>query len=229
MKTALITGAAGNLGRAVTERFISGGYFVSGTVIPGDHSNLDFSADQFEKTSLDLMDEKAAGKLVMDLAERKGKIDSAILTVGGFAMGSVKDTSARDIMGQYQLNFETTYNVARPLFTKMMEQGHGRIFMMGSKPGLSTANGKGMVAYSLAKSLLFRLAELMNNESRHLDVVTTVVVPSTIDTPQNRKAMPDGNFDNWVTPQAIAEILFWHCSAEASVLREPVLKVYNKA
>jgi NAD(P)-dependent dehydrogenase (short-subunit alcohol dehydrogenase family) len=141
-------------------------------------------------------------------------------------------------MKQYKLNFETAYNVARPVFIQMMKQNSGRIFIIGSKPGLDARNGKGMIAYSLAKSLIFRLAELMNDEAKARlndavgqgkNVVTSVIVPSTIDTPQNRTAMPDAKFDNWVKPEAIADVVYWHCTDEASVIREPVIKVYNHA
>ena len=62
-----------------------------------------------------------------------------------------------------------------------------------------------------------------------VNVVTSVVVPSTIDTPPNRKAMPDTNFGNWVKPEAIADVIHWHCTKEAAVLRESILKVYNYA
>ena len=153
--------------------------------------------------------------------EKHGSIDAAILTVGGFAMGKIAETKTADIAKQYKLNFETAYNVARPVFVQMLKQNSGRIFIIGSKPGLSAKNGKGMVAYGLAKSLIFRLAELMNDEAKGKNVVTSVVVPSTIDTPQNRKAIPDGNFDSWVKPEAIADVIYWHCTDEASVLREP--------
>jgi NAD(P)-dependent dehydrogenase (short-subunit alcohol dehydrogenase family) len=86
-----------------------------------------------------------------------------------------------------------------------------------------------MIAYALGKSLVFRLAELMNDEAKATNVVTTVVVPGTIDTPQNRKAMPDANFSNWVTPQAIADVIFYHTTNEAMALRESILKVYNNS
>src|SRR5258706_7703257 len=112
---------------------------------------------------------------------------------------------------------------------QMMKQSNGRIFIIGSRPGLDAKSGKGMVAYGLAKSLIFRLAELMNDEAKGHNVVTSVVVPSTIDTPQNRKSMPDAKFDNWVKPEAIADVIYWYCTDEASVLREPVIKVYNNA
>jgi NAD(P)-dependent dehydrogenase (short-subunit alcohol dehydrogenase family) len=87
--------------------------------------------------------------------------------------------------------------------------------------------GKSMVAYSLSKSLVFRLAEIMNEEARGTDVVVSVVVPGTIDTPQNRESMPSADFNKWVTPAAIADVIFYYCSTEGRVLREPVLKVYG--
>jgi NAD(P)-dependent dehydrogenase (short-subunit alcohol dehydrogenase family) len=90
----------------------------------------------------------------------------------------------------------------------MLKQNRGRIFIVGSKPGLDAKNGRGMVAYSLAKSLIFRLAELMNDEAKGKNVVINVVVPSTIDTAPNRGAMPDANFDSWVKPEAIAVSYF---------------------
>ena len=86
-----------------------------------------------------------------------------------------------------------------------------------------------MVAYSLAKSLIFRLVELMNDEAKGKNVVTSVVVPSTIDTPQNRKSMPDVNPANWVKAEQIADIIYFYCSEKAEVLREPVIKVYSNA
>ncbi len=190
---------------------------------------MDLPASKFEKVVVDLMDEDDSQKVADEIIIKHGSIDVAILTVGGFAMGKIAETKTADIAKQYQLNFETTYNIARPVFVQMLKQNSGRIFIIGSKPGLTAKNGKGMVAYSLAKSLIFRLAELMNEEAKGKNVVTSVVVPGTIDTPQNRKSIPDGNFDNWVKPEAIADVIYWHCTDEAGILREPVLKVYNNA
>ncbi len=229
MKIAIVTGATGNMGQAVVKKFINEGYFVVGTSVPADATQLDFPADKFEKIIVDLGDEDASGKFIDEVLSKYKNIDAAVLTVGGFAMGSIADTKTSDVMKQYKLNFETAYNVARPIFVEMMKQNNGRIFIIGSKPGLDVRNGKGMVAYGLAKSLIFRLAELMNQEAKGKNVVTSVVVPSTIDTVPNRKSMPDANFGNWVKPEAIADVIYWHCTDEASVLREPVLKVYNKA
>jgi len=228
-RTIIVTGASGNLGQAVVKKFIGEGYFVVGTVIPGDNVSIDFPADKFEKVIVNLMSEEDAQQFVSSVITKYKTISAAILTVGGFAMGKITDTTTDDIARQYKLNFETVYNVARPAFVNMLQQNRGRIFIIGSKPGLSTKNAKGMVAYSLAKSLIFRLAELMNDEAKGKNVVVNVVVPSTIDTPQNRKSMPDAHFDNWVKPEAIADAIYWYCTGEANILREGVLKVYNNA
>jgi NAD(P)-dependent dehydrogenase (short-subunit alcohol dehydrogenase family) len=229
MKVAIVTGSSGNMGQAVVKKFMAEGYFVIGTVIPNDTVPMDFPADQFEKVVVDLMNEDDSQKFVESTLEKHSTIDAAILTVGGFAMGKIAETKTADVAKQHKLNFETAYNVARPVFLQMLKQNSGRIFIIGSKPGLNAKNGKGMVAYGLAKSLIFRLAELMNDEAKGKNVVTSVVVPSTIDTPQNRQAIPDGKFDSWVKPEAIADVIYWHCTEAAAVLREPVLKVYNNA
>ena len=226
---AIVTGASGNLGQAVVKKFIAEGYKVVGTVIPNDPVTFDYPADQFEKVVVDLMSEENSGKFVADTIVKYGSVDAAVLTVGGFAMGKIADTSTADIQKQFKLNFETAYNVARPVFTQMMKQNRGRIFIIGSRPGLHAISGSGMIAYGLAKSLIFRLSELMNLEAKQNNVVTSVVVPSTIDTHQNRKAMPDADFNNWVKPEDIANIIYYHCTDEAAALRETLIKIYNNS
>src|SRR5687767_9692324 len=141
MKTAIVTGASGNLGQAVIKKLIDGGYRIIGTVIPNDPIALDFSSGQFEKVVVDLMNEDAAQKFIDSVIEKYKSIDVTVLTVGGFAMGKIVETKTGDILKQYKLNFETTYNVARPVFVHMMQQGRGRIFIIGSKPGLEARYG----------------------------------------------------------------------------------------
>jgi len=228
-KTAIVTGASGNMGQAVIKKFLAEGYTVIGTIVPNDPAPFDIVDDKLEKVIVDLMSEDDSQKFVQAVIAKHGTIDVAVLTVGGFAMGSIAETKTSDIYKQYHLNFETAYNVARPAFVQMMEQKKGRLFLIGSKPGLSAVNSKGMIAYGLGKSLIFRLAELMNAEAKGTDVVTSVIVPSTIDTPQNRKSMPDTDFNKWVKPEAIADVIHFYCSDGAAVLREPVIKIYNNA
>jgi NAD(P)-dependent dehydrogenase (short-subunit alcohol dehydrogenase family) len=111
----------------------------------------------------------------------------------------------------------------------MKENGSGRIVFIGSRPALEAKAGKELIAYGLSKSLLFKLAEYINAEAKGKNVTATVVVPSTIDTPLNRKNMPDANPDKWVKPEALANILEFIVSDKSSPLRETVLKVYNNS
>jgi NAD(P)-dependent dehydrogenase (short-subunit alcohol dehydrogenase family) len=226
-KTAIVTGASGNMGQAVVKKFLAEGYNVVGTIVPNDPAPFDIADDKLEKVVVDLMSEDDAEKFVHNVVTKYGTVDAVVATVGGFAMGTVANTKTSDIYKQYKLNFETAYNVAQPAFVQMLEQKSGRIFLIGSKPGLSAVNGKGMIAYGLGKSLIFRLAELMNAEAKGTGVVTSVVVPSTIDTPQNRKSMPDADISAWVKPEAIAAAIYFYCTPDAAVLREPVIKIYN--
>lgn len=227
MKTAIVTGASGNLGQAIINKFLDQGYFVIGTVIPNDPVSLEIKDIRFEKAEVDLFNEGDSASFIKSIVEKYTTIDVVVLTVGGFALGTVGETSTGDVINQIRLNFETAYNIVRPVFNQMTKQNQGRIFMTGSRPGLHSFHGNGMVAYSLGKSLLFRLADLLNDEAKGSDVVTSIIVPSTIDTPQNRRAMPGANFNDWVKPDEIADIIHYHCSSEARSLRETVIKVYG--
>ncbi len=227
--TALITGAHGNMGRALIHRLAADGFHVIGV---DAHASTPHASDQSspdESHAVDLMNEESAGAFVQSIIATHHRIDVAVLTVGGFAMGSIADTKTSDVAQQYKLNFETAYNVARPAFLQMMKQGAGRLFLVGARPALSAAGSKGMVAYGLAKSLIFRVAEMMNDEAKGTNVSVHVIVPSIIDTPQNRSAMPEADFAKWVTPEAIAEVVAFHASERASALREAVIKVYGAA
>ena len=202
MRTAIVTGASGNLGQAVVQKFLSEGYAVEGT------GSLLIDAPHFHSLPVDLVNEEAAGEWVQSVIAKHKTIEVAVLTVGGFAMADIAGTTTAMIGQQYRLNFETAYNVARPVFVQMRKQGAGTIFLIGSKAGMEAGTSKGMIAYGLSKSLLFRLAELMNEEAAGTAVKTIVIVPSTIDTPQNSVAMPGADFSTWQTPGFIANTIF---------------------
>jgi NAD(P)-dependent dehydrogenase (short-subunit alcohol dehydrogenase family) len=223
-QVALVTGSHGNMGRAIVERFTREGF-----VVVGADAHMPREVVSYEAHAVDLMNEDAADAFVQSMIAKHSQIDVAVLTVGGFAMGSIAETKTADIMQQYKLNFETVYNVARPVFLQMMKQGAGRLFLVGARPALTAAGGKGMVAYGLAKSLIFRLAEMMNDEAKSANVSVNVIVPSIIDTPQNRSAMPSADFSRWVTPEQIAEAVAFHSSEHAGALRESVIKIYGGA
>ncbi len=224
----LVSGASGHLGQAVISHFLNDGNHVAG--IAGSNKGLLFSDHpHYIHYQADLRNETAAAEVVTKLTGQWQRIDAAVLTAGGYAGGKLAGTSTASVHEQLQLNFDTAYNLARPLWLQMMVQGYGRLFLIGSRPGLHMEQAHGSVAYGLSKSLLFRLAELLNHDAGTANVVTSVVVPSTIDTPPNREAMPDADFAKWVKPEAIAALIAYHCSDAADALRAPIIKAYNAA
>lgn len=225
-KNALITGASGNLGRAVVEKFLADGYQVIATTSPGKGLGHKLSGS-IATYEADLTDERSVNEIIGKIIGEYKTIDAAILTVGGFAMGDIQSTDGAAVQKMISLNFSTAYFVARPVFNQMITQSSGRIILFGARPALMASQGKNMVAYSLSKSLIFRLSELLNAEAAGKNVVTAVVVPGTIDTPVNRESMPQADFSKWVTPEEVTANIQYLISAEARTLRDPVLKLYG--
>lgn len=225
-RTVIITGASGNLGTAAVDAFLNTGYRViaTGSTSPGvegaGNENLEYRA-------VNLLLEHEANAFVEEVITAHGTVDGGLLLVGGFALGGIEVTGADELKKMYALNFETAYFVARPLFKHMLDKGYGRIVFVGARPAIIAQQGKGMIAYALSKALLFQLAELLNQEAKGMNVVASVIVPGTIDTPQNRESMPDGNHKDWLKPAAIAAILEFICSEKALPIRESIYKLYN--
>ncbi len=225
-KNVLITGASGNLGKATVEKFLKEGYQVIATVAPGiELTGVPEGAVVTYET--DLTNEKSAEAAITKIIAHHKSIDVAILTVGGFVAGTIETTDHTALEKMMTLNFNTAYFVARPVFRQMLLQSSGRIVFIGARPALEPAAGKKSVAYSLSKTLIFKLAELLNAEAIGKNVVASVIVPSTIDTPANRKDMPTANFSQWVSPEEIARAIYFLVSDEGKALRNPVLKMYS--
>jgi len=228
-KTILITGANGNLGAATVKKFLDEGYKVIAVDHSGTHLGFAASHDNFELRAIDLSAEEAVETFLQEIIELYGRIDGALLLAGGFAMGDIIATDGSALKKMYTLNFETAYFAARILFQHMLQNGYGRLVFMGARPALQPQQGKGSLAYSLSKSLLFELAGFLNATAKGKNVVTSVVVPSTIDTPINRESMPDADPATWVEPGQIATLLEFICSEKGDAIREPVYKIYNNA
>ncbi|HET6256608.1 MAG TPA: SDR family NAD(P)-dependent oxidoreductase [Puia sp.] len=228
-KTILITGATGGLGSVVVPYFIAKGWRVIAVVSEENGKKKSEASPMLDVQVVDLTDEGAVRSLIAWLIQTYEGIDAALLLAGGYVAGGVADATGNEVKTMFSINFETAYNVVRPVYGHMTERGKGRIVLMGARPALDPAAGKTSIAYALSKSLLFKLAEILNADATGKDVVTHVVVPSTIDTPNNRQWMPKADFESWVKPEQLGEIFNFICSDGATPLRDPVWKVYNNS
>lgn len=232
-KVAIITGGTGGLGVAVTGRFLEAG--ANGVV--ASHSTEKFNtlkgqwegmggACQFIET--DVLDEDSVRRLVAQVLDRYGKIDILANLVGGFLGGvPLSETTLEQWERQMSLNLKSAFLCSKQVFNAMKQQRWGRIINVGSKGGLQGTAG--MSAYSAAKAGVINLTQSLAEEGREHDITANVVIPSIIDTPDNRKAMPDADFDRWVKPESIADVLVFLSSETAGDVSGAVVPVFGKA
>jgi NAD(P)-dependent dehydrogenase (short-subunit alcohol dehydrogenase family) len=157
-KYVIVTGAAGNLGHAVTTAFLDAGYKVHAIISHKD--NVDFiSGSGLSVHKADLASETETLSVFKVIFNETENIDSVIMTVGGYAPGSLQKVSGTDIEKLFRLNFITAFNVAKSVLPVMEKQKtSGTLVFIGAVPGLHPAKGVNMVAYSLSKSLIFRFS-----------------------------------------------------------------------
>jgi NAD(P)-dependent dehydrogenase (short-subunit alcohol dehydrogenase family) len=229
MSTILITGANGNLGPAVVKRLLKDNYRVF--AVNGSKGGGKPSQDErLENIEADLSDEAASFNLITSLIRKEPGLQAAILLVGGFASGKIQDTDDTLLGKMIILNFYTAFHIIRPLMPYFLNRPEGGQFILvGSRPALNSSDGKNVVAYALSKSLVFKLAEIINAEGKDRNVTATVIVPATIDTKSNREAMPAADFSKWVPPENIADSISFTLSHTGQMLRENIIKIYNRS
>jgi len=229
MSTLIITGANGNLGLTVVNRLLKDGYHLLAATGQDGAGNLPDN-ERLEISEVDLLNEVQAQNFVEESLKHHRGLKAAVLLVGGFAMGKLAETSKSDLDKMINLNYYTAYHIVRPLLANFLSRSQGGQFILvGSRPGLRAADGKDFFAYSMSKAMIFKLAEFINAEGKDKGVTATVIVPSTIDTAANRKAMPDADFSKWVPAESIADAIAFTLSDTGNMLQDNVIKIYNRS
>lgn len=227
MKTVLVTGASGNLGTSLVNELSNAGYRVLATVGSGKDRGVFDPLPNVQRYAVDLLNSDDVAAFIDKISHEP--IQAAALLVGGFMAGDLRETNLEDLDKMYRLNFLTAFNLVKPLLPIFEAQGGGQFIFIGARPALVAEAGKNLVAYSLSKSLIFELARLVNAHGKGKSISATVIVPSTIDTPINRQAMPDADPATWITPEAISETIAFILSDTGRTISEPVLQLYNQS
>jgi len=220
-RTVLVTGAAGNLGRAVASAFAQAGANL--VLLDVKRGPLEDSAKQLF-IATDLFDPRSAQAAVEQAVQRFKRIDVLCNIAGGFRMGSaVHETSDKDWNFLFDVNARTVLNMVRAVVPVMLNASGGKIVNVGAFAAQKGAAQMG--AYVAAKSAVIRLTETMAAELREKNINVNCVLPTIIDTPENRAAMPKADATRWVAPAALAEVILFLASDEARAIHGAALPV----
>jgi NAD(P)-dependent dehydrogenase (short-subunit alcohol dehydrogenase family) len=226
MKTVIITGAGGNLGKETVKKFLEAGYHVVTTITQENELEEFKDNPDFKKKIVNALSEEDCEAFVKIVIEKRSSIDAAVLLIGGYADGTIETTGEKELQKMFALNFNTAYFMARPIFRQMLKQSAGgRIVFISAAPALSDAAGYPMIGYAIAKSMVLKLARILNNEGQKKNIHCSVVAPTTIDTPQNRTSMPDADFSKWTKAEEIATVLEFICSSKGDKMKDVVIKM----
>ncbi len=220
-RTVVITGASGNLGRVVAKGFADlGARLALLDLRRGDlqeHSSQVF----FE---VDLLKPESVAAAVGKALERFGRIDVLCNIAGGFRMGSpVHETKDGDWDFLFGLNARSVLNTARAAVPAMLKGGGGKIVNIGAFAAQRGAANMG--AYIASKSAVIRLTESMAAELREKNINVNCVLPTIIDTPENRAAMPNADPGRWVAPQDLAAVIVFLASDAARAIHGAAIPV----
>src|SRR5919106_4934590 len=224
--TVLITGAAGNLGRAVAHAFAERGANLVLVDLELQALKKAFGADDERRLIVpaNLLDQASVDAAVKKAIERFGRIDVLCNIAGAFRMGApVHETSDKDWDFLFDVNARTVLHTARAVVPAMIRNGGGKIVNVGAYAAQKGAAGMG--AYTASKSAVIRITETMAAELREKNINVNCVLPTIIDTPENRSAMPKADPRRWVAPQDLAAVIVFLASDGARAIHGAALPV----
>ena len=225
-RSALITGGAGGLGRAVVAAFVAGGWRVVAPVRPGRADRLPAGALAVDADLTVAADVEAA--TLVAAGDEEAPLRAVINLVGGYADGErIHDTPVEDFEAMLRLNLRPTYLVTAAALPHLMVAGGGSVVCVSSRA--ATAPFPGAAGYVTAKAAVQAFAGTVAVEYRRYGVRCNTVVPSVIDTPANRESMPTGDAAKWVAPAEIARVILFLASDASAPTSGAAIPVYGAA
>ena len=218
-KTVIVTGAAGNLGSAVAKKFAEEGASVAlfGHRLEKVEAVANELAGNHAAFGVDLTDREATKNAIADVAEKLGPPDIVCAIAGGFDMGTpVHEVPGEDWQKMMDRNLGTLLSVLAAVTP-------GKIVTIGAN-GAKTG-GKTMGPYAASKSAVMRVTESASAELKSHGINVNSVLPSIIDTPENRDAMPKADPAKWVTPESLAGVIAFLCSDDAKDIHGALVPV----
>ena len=230
---AFISGGAGNLGRAVTRAFLEAGWRVSVALHHTDAKNaLDaLKAAHPGRVStclLDLSKELGAASAITQTVQWGGRLDAVAHLMGGWVGGEkVADTSLGVWEAMMSVNLTSAFLLTRAAIPRMLERGGGSIVYVASRAAKEQRAGNG--AYAVSKAGLLVLAETVAEEYGGKGIRANSVLPGTMDTPANRRAMPNADASRWTPPEEVARVILFLASPDSAPVNGAAVPVYGRS
>jgi NAD(P)-dependent dehydrogenase (short-subunit alcohol dehydrogenase family) len=228
-RVVIVTGGSGALGQAITHRFLAEGATVCVPwIVESERQRLEASVTAETRSRLllercDVLDERAVGGLTAGLAKRFGRLDVLVSAVGGFAMGELVQTDRALWDRMLALNLTATYVAAWAALPHMLTAGSGRIVAVASRAVVPPVGG--FIAYTVAKAGVIAFVQALAAETRGRGVTVNAVLPSTMDTPANRAAMPQADPKTWVPVESVAGAIAYLASDSAAHVSGTLLAI----
>lgn len=230
-RTVLIAGGTGGLGRAVSLAFLGQHAQV---IVPYRKENgfaelkvsAGAAASSLAGYSVDVTNEAAVAEFIAHVAAGHGRIDAFVNTVGGYAGGApLWESEPQSLETMLNLNLRAGYVLARAIVPVMLKQGDGAIVNTSGSAAID--HPAGAAAYAASKAAAVAMMASLAADLKGTGVRVNSILPSVIDTPENRKAMPGADFSKWPKPEAIARVILFLCSEEARLIHGASIPVYG--
>lgn len=232
-KVVLITGGTGVLGTAVTAAFLRAGatavvtYIIDAEVEPF-YAAVKELRSRVTLYKADVTKERDVRRVVQNTINKRGQLDVLVNIVGGFVGGRpVVDLSEETWDFMLNLNTKSAFLCSKAVLPHMMARQAGTIISVSARAGLH--GSAGLSAYAVAKSGVLILTQALAEEVKDHGITVNAILPSLIDTPANRKAMPQADHTRWVPPEDIARVILFLASDEARAITGAGIPVYGRA
>lgn len=224
-----VTGGFGALGRVVAARAVEAGARVA-LLDRASGPPPELAAQLGDRARLiggvDLTREPEARSAIEAIVRELGGLDVVVNVAGGFGWQTVAEGDPEAWSTLYAINVLTALHVSRAALPALRQSAAGRIVNVGAAAALRA--GPGMGAYTASKAAVHRLTESLAEELKDTQITVNAVLPSVLDTPANRKDMPDADFSKWVSPDELAAVILFLVSREASAITGALLPVTGR-
>lgn len=226
---AIVTGGTGALGQAVTLRLLRDGASVAVPwIVAAEHETLLARIRPGDRARLltwecDVIDLAAMEALVEAVLRRFSRVDILVTAVGGFAGGPLVETDVATWERMLRMNLTSAFVATRAVVPRMVAQGYGRVVTVASRAVVPPLPG--FIAYTVSKSGVIALTQALAQETRGTGVTVNSVLPSTMDTPANRAAMPDADPEGWVPVERVADAIAFLARPEAGHITGTLLGI----